>query len=127
MRYERLPAACALMISAHHRPAPGFKFLIETCNYYPLLTVYAIWALGVYAHWTMHSDPAMGQASPAGRSNSRTPRAARPHRESSAPDESSEAQRTRNVAIIRHRCSPSGLDRIDVVAARGNDAVSYFG
>ncbi len=41
--------------------SPGFKFLVETCtNYYPLLTVYAIWALGVYAHWRLRSDPCDG-------------------------------------------------------------------
>jgi len=68
--------------------SPGFKFLIETCtNYYPLLTVYAIWALGVYAHWTMHSDPCDGPGL-TGRALERPEDAARgcsdPHRESSA-------------------------------------------
>jgi hypothetical protein len=35
---------------------PGFKFLVETCtNYYPLLTVYALWALGIYVLWRERS------------------------------------------------------------------------
>ncbi|HOF40768.1 MAG TPA: glycosyltransferase family 87 protein [Candidatus Hydrogenedentes bacterium] len=60
MRY----AHASLLLIALMAPSPitgrppGFKFLVETCtNYYPLLTVYALWALGLYVLWRERSHP----------------------------------------------------------------------